>query len=109
MVLDREHEHASRWATLVSIAGNIGCTVQTLHRWVGRAKGDSGRKPGLTTDINARLKTLKRENHELRQANEILRYFAGAELDRLDDYAARKLCNNCPARARISPDAPWSD
>jgi transposase len=41
---------------------------------------------GLTTDIAAKLKTLERENRELRQANEILRkasaYFAQAELDR---------------------------
>jgi transposase len=72
MVLDHEHEHASRWTTLVSIAGKIGCTAQTLHQWVGRAERDSGRKPGLTTDIAAKLKTLERENRELRQANEIL-------------------------------------
>src|ERR1700735_3187309 len=86
MVLDHEHEHTSRWATLVSIAGKIGCTAQTLHQWVGKAERDSGRKSGLTTDIAAKLKTLERENRELRQANEILRkasaYFAQAELER---------------------------
>jgi len=58
----------------------------TLHQWVGRAERDSGRKLGLTTDMAAKLKTLERENRELRQANEILRkasaYFAQAELDR---------------------------
>ena len=86
MVLDHEHENTSRWATLVSIAGKIGCTAQTLYQWVGRVERDSGRKPGLTTDMAAKLKTLERENRELRQANEILRkasaYFAQAELDR---------------------------
>ena len=69
MVLDHEHEHASRWATLVSIAGKIGCTAQTLHQWVGRAERDSGHKSGLSTDVAARLKTLERENRELRQAS----------------------------------------
>jgi transposase-like protein len=85
MVLDHEPEHVSRWAAIVSIAGKIGCTAQTLNEWVKKAECDSG-KPGLTSDMVARLKALERENRELRQANEILRkasaYFAQAELDR---------------------------
>ena len=55
------------------------------ERVVKKAERDSG-KPGLTSDMAARLKALERENRELRQANEILRkasaYFAQAELDR---------------------------
>ncbi len=86
MVLDHEAEHPSRWATIMSIAGKIGCTAQTLNEWVKKAEVDSGRKPGLTTDMAAKFKALERENRELRQANEILRkasaYFAQAELDR---------------------------
>jgi transposase-like protein len=85
LVLDHEREHASRWATIASIAGKIGCTSQTLNEWVKKAERDSG-KPGLSSDMAARLKALERENRELRQANEILRkasaYFAQAELDR---------------------------
>ena len=86
MVLDHQAEHPSRWATIMSIAGKIGCTAQTLNEWVKKAEVDSGRKPGLTTEMAAKLKALERENRELRQANEILRkasaYFAQAELDR---------------------------
>ena len=86
MVLDHEVEHPSRWAAIMSIAGRIGCTAQTLNEWVKKAEVDSGRKAGLTTDMAAKLKALERENRELRQANEILRkasaYFAQAELDR---------------------------
>jgi transposase-like protein len=86
MVLDHEGDHASRWAAVVSIAAKIGCTPQTLNEWVKRTEVDSGRKPGLTTDMAAKMKALERENRELRQANEILRkasaYFAMAELDR---------------------------
>jgi len=86
MVLDHEHEHASRWSAIVSIAGKIGCTSQTLNEWLKKADRDSGRTPGLTSEMTAKLKALERENRELRQANEILRkasaYFAQAELDR---------------------------
>jgi transposase-like protein len=53
---------------------------------VKKAEVDSGHKPGLTSDMAAKMKALERENRELRQANEILRkasaYFAQAELDR---------------------------
>ena len=86
MVLDHEGGHSSRWATIMSISAKIGCTPQTLNEWTKKAEVDSGRKPGLTTDMAARVKALEREVRELRQANEILRkasaYFAQAELDR---------------------------
>ena len=86
MVLDHEGEHASRWASVVSIAAKIGCTPQTLHEWVKKAEVDGGKRSGVPSDVSDRLKALERENRELRQANEILRkasaYFAQAELDR---------------------------
>ena len=51
-----------------------------------QAERNQGRRAGLTSEERERLKTLERENRELRRANEILRkasaYFAQAELDR---------------------------
>ena len=86
MVLDHQGEHSSQCAAITSVAGKIGCKAETLRMWVRRAERDSGLRPGLTTDEQARIKALERENRELRQANEILRkasaYFAQAELDR---------------------------
>ena len=86
LVLDHEGEHASRWSAVSSIAAKMGCTAQTLHEWVKKAERDSGVGAGVPTDVATKLKTLERENRELRQANEILRkasaYFAQAELDR---------------------------
>jgi len=86
MVLDHEHEHSSQWSAIVSIAAKIGCTPETLRKWVRRTEVDTGRRGGLTSDERARIKELERENRELRRVNEILRkaaaFFAQAELDR---------------------------
>ncbi len=85
-VFETEHSYGSQWAAIQSIAAKIGCTAETLRRWIRREERDTGQRPGPTSDDHARLKALERENRELRQANEILRkasaYFAQAELDR---------------------------
>jgi len=86
MVFEHRTEHASQWAAIVSIAAKIGCTAETLRRWVQQAERDTGKRPGPASDERERIKQLERENRELKQANEILRkasaYFAQAELDR---------------------------
>jgi transposase len=86
LVLDHQKDYDSQWAAMVSIAEKIGCTAETLRKWVRQVERDHGRRPGLTTEERARVKELERENRELRRANEILRkasaYFAQAELDR---------------------------
>ncbi len=86
MVLDRQADDRSQWAAICSIAAKIGCSGETLRKWVRREERDTGLRAGPTSDQLARLKELERENRELRQANEILRkasaYFAQAELDR---------------------------
>ena len=86
MVFDQEVHHSSQWSAIQSIASKIGCTAETLRKWVRQAERDAGRRSGLTTEERQRLKALERENRELKRANEILRkasaYFAQAELDR---------------------------
>jgi transposase-like protein len=86
MVFEHEREYGSQWSAIASIARKIGCTPESLRRWVRRAETDEGRREGLTTSDRERLKQLERENRELRRANDILRtasaFFAQAELDR---------------------------
>jgi transposase len=69
-----------------SIADKIGCSAETLRKWVRRSQRDAGSRPGLATTERDRLKALERENRELKRANEILRkasaFFVQAELDR---------------------------
>ena len=85
LVLEHQGEYETQWAAIRSIAEKIGCSAEALRTWVRRAERDAGRRPGLTTDEQARLKALEREFRELRRANEILRkasaYFAMADLD----------------------------
>ena len=86
MVFEHRGEYDSEWEAIGSIAKKIGCTSETLRKWVRQTEVDTGRRGGLTSDERARIKELERENRELRRANEILRkasaYFAQAELDR---------------------------
>ena len=87
MVVEHQGEHESQWAAISSIASKIGCTAETLRKWVRQADRDRGEREGLSSPERERLKTLERENRELKRANEILRlasaFFAQAELDRL--------------------------
>lgn len=86
MVFDHLSEYDSQWSAIISISSKIGCSAETLRRWVRRSEIDSGQRGGLTSDERARFKELERENRELRRVNEILRkasaFFAQAELDR---------------------------
>ena len=80
LVLDHQGAHESQWAAIGSVSSKIGCSAETLRKWVRQAERDEGVRPGLTSAEGERLKALERENRELRRANEILRkasaYFA---------------------------------
>jgi transposase len=86
MVFDAKDQYPSQWAAIESIAGKIGCTAETLRRWVRQGERNSGVRDGPTTVEQQRVKELEREVRELRRANEILKlasaFFAQAELDR---------------------------
>jgi transposase len=86
LVLEQQGEHGSQWAAIAAISSKLGCTRETLRRWVRQAERDQGLRPGLTTTERERLTALERENRELKRAKEILRkasaYFSQAELDR---------------------------
>jgi transposase-like protein len=86
LVFEHEGEHESQWAAIGSIASKIGCTAETLRKWVRQAERDQGKRGDLSSSERDRLKVLERENRELKRANEILRkasaFFAQAELDR---------------------------
>ena len=86
LVLEHQAEHESQWAAIGSIAAKIGCSAETLRKWVRQAERDLGRRPGLTSAERDRLTELEREVKGLRRTNEILRkataFLAQVELDR---------------------------
>jgi transposase len=84
MVLDHRSEYPSLTSACLHIAPKLEIGHATLHRWVVQAEIDMGLRGGETSEESAQIAALKRENRELREANEILRrssiFFAG-ELD----------------------------
>ena len=50
MVLDHSGDHASQWAAIGSIAGKIGCTAETLRKWVRQTERDQGQRADATTE-----------------------------------------------------------
>ena len=78
LVLDHSHEYGSQWEAICSVAEKLagpdsGPKAGTVRLWVRQAERDTGRRPGATTEELAELKRLKRENAELRRANDILK------------------------------------
>ena len=86
LVFEQQAQHGSQWAAISSVAGKIGCTAETLRKWVRQSEVDHGKRAGMSSGDRDRFKELERENRELKRANEILRkasaFFAQAELDR---------------------------
>jgi transposase len=88
MVLDHGHEYGSQWEAICSVAERLGPKPETLRLWVRQADKDTGRRSGATT---AELAELKRENAELRRANDILKAAS------LDSRGQRNIASNLAA------------
>ena len=86
LVFEQQAGYDSQWEAIVSVAEKIGCSSETLRKWVRAAERQQDPQAQAVDGERARVKALERENRELRQANEILRkaaaFFAQAELDR---------------------------
>src|ERR1044071_7857654 len=86
MVAEVRPNYESDWAAITAVAAKLGIgTAETLRKWVRQGQVDAGSRPGVTSEESAELKGLRRENAELRRANEILKAvsaFFAAELDR---------------------------
>jgi transposase len=69
---------------IAHVAADLGVPAETLRLHVRRVEVDTGRREGLTGDEREEIRKLRRENFELRRANEILKaasVFFAKELD----------------------------
>jgi transposase len=70
---------------IAHVARDIGLPAETLRKRVRQAEADQGLRPDLpSSEEREEIKRLKRENAELRRANEILKaasVFFATELD----------------------------
>ena len=86
MVAEVRLQYSSQWAAITAVAGMLGIgTPETLRTWIRRGEVDAGQRPGVTSELAAENKQLRKDIAELRRANEILKaaaIFFGAELDR---------------------------
>ncbi len=73
LVLENQRVYPSQWSTISSVAEKIGCSPESLRRWIRRKEIDLGKRDGITSEERARIKQLERENRELKRTNEILR------------------------------------
>ncbi|WP_156479633.1 transposase [Pseudoclavibacter helvolus] len=86
MVVEVRADYPSEYQAMTAVAQMLGIgSPETIRTWIRREQVDAGDRPGVTTDAAVEIKRLKRENAELRRANEILKAasaFFAAELDR---------------------------
>src|ERR1700756_1496342 len=94
MVAEVRPDYSSDWPAICAVAAKLGIgSAETLRKWVRQAEVDAGQRPGVTCEDSAEIKRLKRENAELRRANEILKaasVFFAAELDRTGGHTSAR-------------------
>jgi transposase len=82
--IETQSDYGSQWEAIVSVAQKVGVSAESLRRWVRQAEIDAGARAGTTSTDAQALRELRRENRELRRANEILKAaatFFARELD----------------------------
>ena len=85
MVLDLRQADPGDHGVINRVARQLGIGSESLRLWVRRAEVDGGTRRGVTSTEQTEIAELRKENRELKRANEILQAaasFFGAELDR---------------------------
>ena len=62
MVIDLRSQDPKDQGVITRVARQLGVGTESLRTWVKQDEVDAGRRPGLTTDEQAELKRLRKEN-----------------------------------------------
>ena len=73
MVLDRLSGYPSVWTACQDIGPKLDVGPESLRKWVVQAQTDAGERSGPSSADLEEISRLKRENRDLREANEILK------------------------------------
>jgi transposase len=84
MVFETIEQSGERFGAITRVARQLGIGSESLRSWVRQAEVDDGRRPGVTTAEQQRIRELERELREVRRANEILKAAAGFFARELD-------------------------
>jgi transposase len=72
--------------SIPQLAGELGCSPQSLRNWSKQLAVDEGRAEGLSSDEREELRRLRRENRILTEEREILKkaaaFFAAQDSER---------------------------
>ena len=85
MLAEAMSDYKTKTAAVQHVAGLLGMSAETLRTWARKVEVDAGRVPGTPSDVLEENRRLRRENAELRKANEVLKaasVFFAKELDR---------------------------
>lgn len=64
MVFEAKDQYESQWAAIESIAPKIGCTSETLRRWVRQSERDTGIRTGTTSPEQQRIRHSAAQRHQ---------------------------------------------
>lgn len=87
LVAECRGEHDFEWAAIREVAAKLGVGPETVRKWVRASQARGG--AGSTREEQEEIRRLRKENAELRRANEILQSASAFFAARLDRTATR--------------------
>jgi transposase-like protein len=73
LVLAHRDDYPSEWAAITAVSKRLGMNAETLRNWIRKQQVDEGQRDGVTSEVAAEIRALKRRNAELEQTIEILK------------------------------------